>query len=213
MEPHMGRKGSSASTLSVPGLPPLVHSLEKLYLGENNLTDDVLHPLMIFKELRVLNLSFNQIQDLPPTFFRNMVHLEELYLSGNKLTSIPTEDLPKLHRLSTLYLNGNRLQTLPQELGKVKDLTILDVGSNLLRYNINNWEFDWNWCVPPPHLLTSRSPLTIGSQELQQETQVPQPVGEQAPPDQVGATKSRKWVAPDEQGRLDAQPPDKVGWV
>ncbi len=76
-----------------------------------------------------------------------MVHLEELYLSGNKLLSIPVEDLPKLKRLTTLFLNGNRLQTLPQELGKVESLRILDVGSNQLKYNINNWEFDWNWCV------------------------------------------------------------------
>ncbi|TFK22219.1 adenylate cyclase [Coprinopsis marcescibilis] len=145
MAPHLGRKGSTASTTSLFGLPPLVHSLEKLYLGENRLTDDTIHPLMIFKELRVLNLSFNEIQELPSIFFRNMVHLEELYLSGNKLTSIPTEDLHRMKRLSTLYLNGNRLQTLPQELGKVKDLSILDVGSNMLKYNINNWEFDWNW--------------------------------------------------------------------
>ena len=127
--------------------PPLVYSLEKLYLGENCLTDNVILPLMIFKELRVLNLSFNEIQDLPNTFFRNMSQLEELYLSGNKLTSIPTEDLPRLTRLTTLYLNGNKLHTLPQELGKVANLTILDVGSNFLKYNINNWEFDWNWCV------------------------------------------------------------------
>jgi adenylate cyclase len=48
-------------------------------------------------------------------------------------------------RLTTLYLNGNKLLTLPQELGKVKGLSILDVGSNSLKYNINNWEFDWNW--------------------------------------------------------------------
>ena len=102
---------------------------------------------MIFKELRVLNMSFNQIHDLPSNYFRNMVHLEELYLSGNKLLSIPVEDLPKLKRLTTLFLNGNRLQTLPQELGKVESLRILDVGSNQLKYNINNWEFDWNWCV------------------------------------------------------------------
>ena len=133
-----------------PKYPPLVYSLEKLYLGENCLTDNVILPLMIFKELRVLNLSFNEIQDLPPAFFRNMVHLEELYLSGNKLTSIPAEDLHRLTRLTTLYLNGNKLHTLPQELGKVTNLTILDVGSNFLKYNINNWEFDWNWCVLSP---------------------------------------------------------------
>ncbi|EAU90953.2 adenylate cyclase [Coprinopsis cinerea okayama7 len=142
---YLARKGSTASTTSTSGLPPLVHSLERLYLGENRLTEESIHPLMIFKELRVLNLSFNELQELPPIFFRNMTQLEELYLSGNKLTSIPTEDLHRMTRLSTLFLNGNRLQTLPQELGKLKDLSILDVGSNMLKYNINNWEFDWNW--------------------------------------------------------------------
>ena len=47
----------------------------------------------------------------------------------------------------SLFLNGNRLQSLPQELGKIQELMILDVGSNLLKYNTANWEFDWNWCV------------------------------------------------------------------
>lgn len=126
-------------------LPPLAHSLERLYLGENNLTDEVLHPLTILKELHVLNLSFNEIQEIPQSFFRNLSKLEELYLSGNKLTSIPTEDLHRLTRLSVLFLNGNKLQTLPHELGKIQSLAILDAGSNILRYNINNWQFDWNW--------------------------------------------------------------------
>ncbi|KAK6996951.1 adenylate cyclase [Favolaschia claudopus] len=133
------------STSTMTDIPPLAHSLELLYLGENSFTDEVLHPLMILKELRVLNLSFNDIQDMPSNFFRHLTKLEEVYLSGNGLTNFPSEDLPKLTRLSTLFLNGNRLQTLPQELGKVKSLTVLDVGSNWLKYNINNWEFDWNW--------------------------------------------------------------------
>ncbi|KAL4078261.1 hypothetical protein V8B97DRAFT_1865796 [Scleroderma yunnanense] len=128
-----------------PPAPPLAYSLERLYVGENRLTDESLPPFTVLKELRVLNLSFNVIQDIPPTFFRNLSKLEELYLSGNQLTSIPTEDLHRLVRLSVLFLNGNKLQTLPHELGKVQSLTVIDVGSNVLRYNINNWEFDWNW--------------------------------------------------------------------
>lgn len=141
------RKASSATVQSSPGRPspPLAYSLEKLYVGENRLTDDCLPPFTILKELRVLNLSFNEIQELPSSFLRNLTRLEELYLSGNQLTSIPTEDLPRLTRLSVLFLNGNKLQTLPQELNKVQSLTVIDAGSNALRYNINNWEFDWNW--------------------------------------------------------------------
>ncbi|KIJ68033.1 hypothetical protein HYDPIDRAFT_173731 [Hydnomerulius pinastri MD-312] len=146
------RKPSSANSIhstahSSPGRPspPLAYSLERLYVGENRLTDEALPPFTILKELRVLNLSFNEIQEMPSSFLRNLTKLEELYLSGNQLTSIPTEDLPRLTRLSVLFLNGNKLQTLPQELGKVQSLTVIDVGSNVLRYNINNWEFDWNW--------------------------------------------------------------------
>ncbi|KAF9471917.1 hypothetical protein BDN70DRAFT_938582 [Pholiota conissans] len=126
-------------------IPSLAHALEKLYIGKNLLTETAILPLMIFEQLQVLNLCYNELHDLPMNFFHKMVYLRELYLSGNKLTSIPVEDLSRLKRLSTLFLNGNKLQTLPQELGNVKTLRVLDVGSNLLKYNINNWEFDWNW--------------------------------------------------------------------
>ncbi|KAJ7152047.1 adenylate cyclase [Mycena filopes] len=126
-------------------IPPLAHSLEMLYLGENSLTDEMLHPLMILKALRVLNLSWNEIQELPSNFFKHLTRLEEVFLSGNRLTHLPSEDLPGLERLTTLFLNGNHLQHLPQELGKVKSLQALDAGSNSLKYNINNLDYDWNW--------------------------------------------------------------------
>ncbi|KAK6975105.1 adenylate cyclase [Favolaschia claudopus] len=126
-------------------LPPLAHSLEVLNLAENSLTDEMLPPLMIFKELRVLNLSLNDIQELPSNFFHDLTLLEEIYLSGNRLTHFPGEDLPRLERLSTLFLNGNHLQHLPHELGQVNSLSLFDVGNNLLKYNINNIDYDWNW--------------------------------------------------------------------
>ncbi|KAH8107641.1 hypothetical protein BXZ70DRAFT_911846 [Cristinia sonorae] len=145
---HTERKISSASSLTRP-LPPLAISLEKLYLGENSLTEDVLHPLTLLKELKVLNLSFNDIQEIPPTFFRSHTRLEELYLSGNKLSSLPSEDLQLLTNLKVLFLNGNKLVTLPREMGSLKSLSVLDVGSNNLKYNINNLDYDWNWNFNP----------------------------------------------------------------
>ncbi|KAJ7106275.1 hypothetical protein C8R44DRAFT_638617 [Mycena epipterygia] len=141
----MSRTLPTVSSTSLSAISPLAHSLELLYLGENLFTDKVLHLLMILQNLRVLNLSFNDIRDMPSDFFCDLIKLEEVYLSGNGLTNFPSEDLPKLTRLSTLFLNGNRLQTLPHELGKVKSLRVLDAESNSLNYNINNWEFDWNW--------------------------------------------------------------------
>jgi adenylate cyclase len=142
-----------ASTSTIYDIPPLAYSLELLYLSQNLFTCEVLRPLMILKELRVLNLSFNNLWTMPFDFFRDLTKLEEVYLSGNGLRDFPSEDLPKLTRLSTLFLNGNRLQTLPQELGKVKSLTILDIGSNRLEYN--NWGFDWNRWVAYPRELPS----------------------------------------------------------
>ncbi|TFK54546.1 adenylate cyclase-like protein [Heliocybe sulcata] len=139
------RKGSAASIEHGRSVPPLAKSLERLFLGENRLADDALHPLTVLRGLKVLNLSFNDIQEIPSRFFASLLKLEELYLSGNKLSIIPTEDLHRLTKLAVLFLNGNKLQTLPQELTKVTSLQALDVGSNVLKYNINNWEFDWNW--------------------------------------------------------------------
>jgi adenylate cyclase len=143
------RKGSTAGSLGGPtdrrAFPPLSYSLERLYLGENKFDDGICRLIWHFKELRVINLSFNDIQELPPHFFRPHKLLEELYLSGNKLSTFPTEYLERVDKLTTLFLNGNRLQTLPAELGKLSALTTLDVGSNQLKYNINNPEYDWNW--------------------------------------------------------------------
>ena len=143
------RRSDRKFSVSEPAIrgPPLAQSLQKLYMGENHLTDEVLLTLTLLKKLKVLNLSFNDIQELPSSFFANLLDLEEIYLSGNKLSALPAEHLPQLQKLTVLFLNGNKLQVLPHELGKVVSLTVLDVGSNVLKYNINNWEYDWNWYV------------------------------------------------------------------
>ncbi|GAA5891803.1 hypothetical protein JCM6882_006212, partial [Rhodosporidiobolus microsporus] len=125
--------------------PPLALSLQRLYLGDNHLGDDVFAPVSLMTELRVLNLSFNDIYEIPTSSLFKCQQLEELYLSGNKLTSLPPDDLERLVNLKLIYLNGNKLQTLPAELGKIKKLFALDVGSNVLKYNIANWPYDWNW--------------------------------------------------------------------
>ncbi|GAA5975300.1 hypothetical protein JCM11641_005929 [Rhodosporidiobolus odoratus] len=125
--------------------PPLALSLQKLLLGDNQLGDDVFAPVSLMTELRTLNLSFNDIYEIPTSSLFKCQQLEELYLSGNKLTSLPPDDLERLVNLKLIYLNGNKLQTLPAELGKIKKLFALDVGSNVLKYNIANWPYDWNW--------------------------------------------------------------------
>ena len=132
---------SSASRLN----PSLSVSLKKLYLAYNRLRDDTFRPICLLASLTVLNLSFNDIYEIPPGLLQKCHQLTCLYLSGNMLTSLPADDLERLTNLRILHLNGNKLQTLPAELGSIKSLQVLDVGSNALKYNIANWPYDWNW--------------------------------------------------------------------
>ncbi|CAG8559327.1 8736_t:CDS:2, partial [Acaulospora morrowiae] len=123
--------------------PPLALSLHHLYLADNHLTADIFSAVSLFTELEILNLSFNELGQVPIEKIKSQ-HLTELYLSGNQLTTLP-EDIGKLTNLRILHLNGNEFHTLPAELGKIRKLMVLDVGCNLLRYNITNWQYEWNW--------------------------------------------------------------------
>ncbi|KAF3906104.1 hypothetical protein ABW21_db0209075 [Orbilia brochopaga] len=120
-------------------------SLRNLYLADNRLQDEVFDEISLLVELRVLNLSYNRIYDIPSRSLTKLSCLAELYLSGNELTSLPTDDLEHISTLKVLHLNSNKFQTLPAELGKIRHLHVLDVGSNALKYNISNWPYDWNW--------------------------------------------------------------------
>lgn len=136
------RKDSAASSRIAN---TFAFNLRYLYLADNKLSDEVFEQLSLLTDLRVLNLSYNEIYDIPSRALSRMVSLNELYLSGNELTSLPAEDLEHVTSLNVLYINSNKFYTLPAELGKVRKLLVLDVGSNALKYNISNWPYDWNW--------------------------------------------------------------------
>lgn len=156
----LGRSSTASSTTTLTAVPggsrkdstmssrlaaTFSTSLRHLFLADNRLEDDVFNELVLLPELRILNLSYNQLYDVPPRTIRKWTHLTELYLSGNDLTSIPSEDLEETSSLKVLHINNNKFQVLPAELGKIQRLAILDVGSNMLKYNVSNWPYDWNW--------------------------------------------------------------------
>ncbi|KAJ4346551.1 uncharacterized protein N0V89_010482 [Didymosphaeria variabile] len=138
----VSRKDSSLSNRMVT---TFAGSLRHLFLADNRLEDNVFDELCLLPELRIVNLSYNLIYDVPPRTIRRWQHLAELYLSGNDLTSLPSEDLEEVTSLKVLHINSNKFQVLPAELGKVAKLAILDVASNALKYNVSNWPYDWNW--------------------------------------------------------------------
>ncbi|KAI9046149.1 adenylate cyclase acyA [Aspergillus affinis] len=136
------RKDSNFSQFSAS---TFVGSLKNLYLADNRLEDDIFRELSLIPDLRVVNLSYNELTELPQGLLRRWPLLSELYLSGNELSSLPSDDLEESSNLQVLNINGNRFQVLPAELCKVSRLAILDVGSNSLKYNVSNWPYDWNW--------------------------------------------------------------------
>uniref|UniRef100_A0A672ZQA0 Leucine-rich repeat-containing G-protein coupled receptor 4 n=1 Tax=Sphaeramia orbicularis TaxID=375764 RepID=A0A672ZQA0_9TELE len=60
-----------------------------------------------------LDLSMNNITELPAFIFKNFPYLEELRLAGNDLSFIHPEALSGLHQLKVLMLQNNQLKTVP----------------------------------------------------------------------------------------------------
>ncbi|RVE74450.1 hypothetical protein OJAV_G00022190 [Oryzias javanicus] len=60
-----------------------------------------------------LDLSMNNITELPANVFKNFPYMEELRLAGNDLTFIHPEALSGLHQLKVLMLQNNQLKSVP----------------------------------------------------------------------------------------------------
>lgn len=67
-------------------------------------------PLTMFKNLELLDLSYNDISTLPPEI-GNLASLNYLNLAGNNLTNLPSQ-ISSLLNLNTLILNGNIIPDL-----------------------------------------------------------------------------------------------------
>ncbi|OMJ07784.1 Adenylate cyclase [Smittium culicis] len=128
-------------------LPPLSFSLKEINIANNFLGDDFLILCEYLPELAVLNISYNDLYEIPIASMSYMNKISELYLSGTKLSTIPEEDssLKYWKDLRVLFLNMNKLQSLPSWFAKLSNLTVLDASNNQLKYNITNWQYDWNW--------------------------------------------------------------------
>ncbi|EDO17570.1 hypothetical protein Kpol_534p51 [Vanderwaltozyma polyspora DSM 70294] len=120
----------------------LAKTLMFFIAADNQFDDSSWTRFNCFKNLKVLNLSYNNFTDISNLELEN---LTELYFSGNKLISLPSDTILRWKYLKTLMLNGNQLLSLPSEVSKLSQLTVFDIGSNQLKYNISNHHYEWNW--------------------------------------------------------------------
>jgi Leucine-rich repeat (LRR) protein len=84
----------------------------------------------LLPDLRVLDLSRNQLESLPREIGR-LSNLKELIVMSNQLRSLP-RGIRYLSNLQKLCLNVNRLRSLPPEIGQLRNLQRLNLELNRL---------------------------------------------------------------------------------
>ena len=110
-------------------------NLTKLVLKYNDLMNI---PLQIQNCTKLVNLdlSHNQISEIPENFFENFTNLQTLNLSGNHLSKVPIS-IFNCKLLKILNLCGNNFKESPEELlfANLTNLQILNLNSNLNLFN------------------------------------------------------------------------------
>ena len=101
---------------------------KKLNLSEQNIQKI---PEYVFNQtnLEELDISKNQLTGSIQAEIRHLQNLKVLNVSNNQMTGIPAE-IGQLHNLQVLDLSNNKLTGLPHELGNLQNLKILNISGN-----------------------------------------------------------------------------------
>lgn len=102
--------------------------LELLDLSQNDLTEIPDGVFEMLSKLKNLDLSTNQITHISKGSFSGLVQLERLYLHSNRIQSIHLEAFEGLEKLLELKLQGNQLTLLPSL--QFPSLLLLDLSNN-----------------------------------------------------------------------------------
>ncbi|KAJ1888780.1 hypothetical protein LPJ66_008394, partial [Kickxella alabastrina] len=76
-----------------------------------------------------LNMSFNMLTQLPPSFGHTFGALHSLDISGNQIATLP-EEIRHLQCLRELNASRNALTELPAAIGCLRNLEVLDISEN-----------------------------------------------------------------------------------
>ena len=121
--------------------------LQHLFLSHNGITCLPLSDE--FASLQTLNLSFNQLTNIPNNFLDCCISLEKLDISHNYLESLPMYTSSTLLQLTHLYLSHNKLTNkdpfyIPKFVLDLPSLISLDMSNNSLT------------CLPDLHYWSSK---------------------------------------------------------
>ena len=80
--------------------------------------------------LKFLDIGYNQLSQLPPEISQ-LTSLQSLHLSSNPISELPPE-IGQLANLRSLYLRNNPISELPSEIGQLRGLYFLYLWNNQL---------------------------------------------------------------------------------
>lgn len=129
-EVSLGVANCSSQQLShVP--PNLPHNIRVLDLSNNQITELTDYSFVKYESLEILYLQNNSLSKLEPQVFERLRKVRYLDLSFNSLDKIPFQTFGDLKALLTLSLRGNRITSIPQNsFTDVSKLTSLYLSGN-----------------------------------------------------------------------------------
>ncbi|XP_028841867.1 vasorin b [Denticeps clupeoides] len=95
-----------------PTMPLVPQYTRKLYVFQNGILLLKQEDFAGMDKLEMVDLSQNQLSELPDRVFQSMSSLRNLDLSGNKITHVSQHSFFGLVQLERLYLYSNQIQTI-----------------------------------------------------------------------------------------------------
>ena len=113
-----------------------------LYMYQNNL-QSMCSVHTYLRNLEVLDLSLNKIDNICPEILSNLENVKELNLTRNQLQQIP-EELALMKKLTKLDLSNNLLEELPKSIQNMTKLKDIVISGNKFRCDCGTfWMTEW----------------------------------------------------------------------
>ena len=110
-----------------------IRYIKHLNLSGNQLVELPTNLLKVLSNLKALLLYNNELKELPSNFSNELSNLKFLLLSGNRLRNLPSNFSNGLSKLELLNLSGNELRNLPSNFSnEISNLKYLLLTGNQL---------------------------------------------------------------------------------